>query len=403
MTSGIDRSDEILVVGGGIGGLATALGCAREGRRVRVLERADDFSEIGAGLQLAPNATRLLARFGVLDRVIDAGVVPQRLVFHDALTGTELTHLDVGDAFRQRYGAPYVVVHRSDLLDILVAECREQGVELVNSKLVTGITNCADRAVVSCSDGSEYPAAMVAAADGLQSTLRPLISDDASVVSPYVAYRGAIPIEHIDEHASLTDVMVWFGPGLHLVQYPLRSGQIFNQVAVFRSPRAVAGEPEWGTPEELDEVFSVTCESVRSALPKLWRDRHWQMADREPIDNWITGRTVLLGDAAHPMLQYLAQGAGQALEDAGALADAVAGHFSASGDDAAAVDKALQAYQTERIGRTTQVQHAARVWGDIWHVDGLARDLRNELFSRREPTDFTDTDWLYGQLTHQNC
>jgi 3-hydroxybenzoate 6-monooxygenase len=363
-----------------------------------VLERADAFHEIGAGLQLAPNATRLLAQFGILDRVIDAGVVPQRIVFNDALTGRKLTHLDVGPVFRHRYGTPYVVMHRSDLLDILVAACRDHGVELINGKHVITVDNRPDSVVVTCMDGSEYPAALAVAADGLRSGLRTLFSDDEPVASGYVAYRGTVPVEEVGERPTASDVVVWFGPWLHLVQYPLRSGRMYNQVAVFRSRKFQASEAEWGTPEELDDVFSVTCDPVRRAIPALWRDRHWPMYDREPISNWVAGRTVLLGDAAHPMLQYLAQGACQAIEDAAALGDAVTQHLPPGTADASAVDKALQAYQAGRVGRATRIQQTARTWGDIWHVGGLARDLRNELFARHQPTDFTDTDWLYGGL-----
>ncbi|MFI6299988.1 FAD-dependent monooxygenase [Nonomuraea sp. NPDC050790] len=390
------RSDEILVAGGGIGGLATALACARAGRRVRVLERSGEFAEIGAGLQLAPNATRILDRLGVLERVVAAGVLPERLVFNDALTGDRLTHLDLGERFRRRYGGPYVVLHRSDLLDILLAACREHGVLLDNDRHVTAVADDAGGVTVTCADGTSYHAALAVAADGLRSGLRTLLSADEPVCSGYVAYRGAVPIEQVGARSALTDVVVWFGPGLHLVQYPLRGGTVYNQVAVFRSPRYAAGHADWGLPDELDEAFSVTCEQVRAAVPALWRDRRWPMSDREPIGDWVAGRTALLGDAAHPMLQYLAQGACQAIEDAAALADAVGRHLPPGQDEAAAVDKALRAYAAERMPRTARVQRTARVWGDIWHVDGLARDLRNALFSRREAGDFTDTDWLYG-------
>ncbi len=217
MTAAPSDADDVLIVGGGIGGLATALACAREGRRVRVLERAGELSEIGAGLQLAPNATRILGQFGVLEQVIDAGVLPRRLLFRDALTGRELTYLDVGDAFRRRYGGPYVVVHRSDLLDILVAACRRHGVQLTTGKQVTAVDNHSHQITARCADGTRYRAAVVVAADGLRSGLRRLVSEDEPVGSGYVAYRGAVPIDQIGELASGTDVVVWFGPGLHLV------------------------------------------------------------------------------------------------------------------------------------------------------------------------------------------
>ncbi|MQA09866.1 MAG: FAD-binding protein [Pseudonocardiaceae bacterium] len=382
-------SDELLVVGGGIGGLSAALSVAHTGRPVRVLERATEFGEIGAGLQLAPNATRVLDRLGLLERVIDAGVLPDRLVFGDALTGHELTRLEFED-FPRRYGAPYVVLHRSDLLDILVDACRERGVALETGKHVVEIENTTDHVVAHCQDGSRYRGGAAVGADGLRSGTRKMLSDDEPTQSGFVAYRGAIPVQDATRPAELTEVVIWIGPGLHFVQYPLRRGEIYNQVAVFRSPGYAAGRDDWGEPDELDEAFSVTCEHVREAKRSLWRDQHWSMHDREPLDNWLTGRTVLLGDAAHPMLQYLAQGACQAIEDAEVLARCLEQH------DSPQWDKALRAYQEERIPRTAEIQRVARVWGDIWHVDGLAAMLRNEVFTQRRHDDHRHIEWLYG-------
>jgi 3-hydroxybenzoate 6-monooxygenase len=389
---------ELVVIGGGIGGLSAAAAVAASGRPVRVLEQSARFAEIGAGLQLAPNATRVLRRLGVLDQVVAAGVLPRRLVLGDALDGTELTYLELGD-FPDRYGGPYVVLHRSDLLDILVGACRAQGAALETSKRVTSTETTCDGVVVRCDDGSSYEGIAAVAADGLNSTIRVALSDDEPVESGFVAYRGAVPIEQATRTAGLTDVVAWIGPGLHFVQYPLRGGQMYNQVAVFRSRRYGDGNPGWGGPDELDEAFSVTCQHIRDAMPALWRNAHWAMHDREPLGNWITGRTVLLGDAAHPMLQYLAQGACQAIEDAAALASALHRH-AATGNDPAAVDEALRAYQEQRIPRTTRVQHLARTWGDIWHVDGLARTLRNELLNQRPPDDHRHVEWFYG---HAPC
>lgn len=389
------NAGELVVIGGGIGGLTAAAAVAATGRPVRVLEQSGQFAEIGAGLQLAPNATRILARLGVLDQVVAAGVLPRRLVLGDALDGTELTYLELGD-FPRRYGGPYVVLHRSDLLDILVAACRRYGVALETSKHVTSTETTTDRVVVHCGDGSSYEGIAAVAADGLNSTIRAALSDDEPVESGFAAYRGAVPIEQATRTAGLTDVVAWIGPGLHFVQYPLRGGRMYNQVAVFRSRRYDEGHPDWGGPDELDEAFSVTCQHIRDAMPALWRHAHWPMHDREPLGNWTTGRTVLLGDAAHPMLQYLAQGACQAIEDAAALASALHQH-AATSDDPPSVDKALRAYQEQRIPRTTRVQRLARTWGDIWHVDGLARTLRNELLRQRPPDDHRHIEWFYGQ------
>ncbi|MBV9379588.1 MAG: FAD-dependent monooxygenase [Streptosporangiaceae bacterium] len=299
--------------------------------------------------------------------------------------------------FPDRYGAPYVVLHRSDLLDILADGCRRHQVILETSKRVTGTEATPDGVRVRCADGSSYDGIAAVAADGLRSAIRATFSDDQPVESGFVAYRGAVPPERATRTAALTDVVVWIGPGLHFVQYPLRGGRMYNQVAVFRSRRWAAGCADWGTPGELDEAFAVTCQHIRDAMPALWRHAHWAMHDREPLANWVSGRTVLLGDAAHPMLQYLAQGACQAIEDAGALARALQRHAGPAAPDPDSVGRALRAYAEARILRTTRVQRAARIWGDIWHVDGLARMLRNELFRQRRPDDHRHIEWFYGE------
>jgi salicylate hydroxylase len=385
---------DIAIVGGGIGGLANAYALAGTGHTVRVLERAPEFTEVGAGLQLAPNATRILRQWGLLDEVLAAGVTPRRLVFRDALDGSELTRLDFDDHFVRHYGAPYVVIHRGDLLDILVRACENAGVELVPDCAVEDVDARADGATVRACQG-EHHAQVVVAADGLRSALRAKLSDDQPVCSGYVAYRGAFPtgrLTHLGAD-SLDTVVVYIGPGCHLVQYPLRGGEIFNTVAVFASPSYRRGNPDWGGPDELDEVFAPACEQVRAGLAALWRERRWAMYDRPPIGTWVTGRLVLSGDAAHPMLQYLAQGACQAIEDASCLAGHVRSSAGAGGTD---WSTALRRYEAERTARTGLIQTTARTWGEIWHVSGIARTLRNELFRRRDPADYTYLDWLYA-------
>ena len=385
---------DVVVVGGGIGGLTAALELARAGRSVRVLELSAEFAEVGAGLQLAPNATRELERLGVLEEVVARGVLPRRLVVRDALDGSALTHRDLDAGFVARYGGPYVVVHRSDLLDVLVGACAAAGVALETGRQTVDVDQDDDGVRVSCADGSVHRAAAVVGADGLRSSLRARLSDDQPVSSGYVAYRGTVPSEQAAEHVDPGDVTVFIGPGMHCVQYALRAGEMVNTVAVFRSPGYLAdpSDPDWGGPEELDEVFAGACGPVREALPLLWRDRRWQMYDREPIEHWVQGRLALLGDAAHPMLQYLAQGACQSIEDGVALAAALSAPSGLAGD----VPAALAGDADARRERTARVQSTARVWGEIWHVDGLARLLRNELL-RTLPTDHARyLDWLYG-------
>ena len=316
---------EILVIGGGIGGLAAALTIRRTGRAVRVLERSAQFGEIGAGIQLAPNATRILDRLGLLGQVIDVGVLPRRLVLADAVAGVELTALDLTD-FPQRYGAPYIVLHRSDLLDILLGGCADAGVALEAGTHVTGLAERGASVRASCPDGRSFDGIAAICADGLHSRSRAMFSDDEPICSGYVAYRGAVPMEQVARHADLRDVVAWIGPGLHLVQYPLRSGRMYNQVAVFRSDAYLRGEDDWGHLAELEQRFAACCDHVRESIPLLGRDNRWPMYDRLPIPTWVRGRIALLGDAAHPMLQYLAQGGCQAIEDAAVLAAALEQH-----------------------------------------------------------------------------
>ncbi|MFV2020174.1 FAD-dependent monooxygenase [Micromonospora sp. LOL_023] len=403
MTATHRQTDEFIVVGGGIGGLGTALALARAGRQVRVLERAAVFGEVGAGIQLAPNATRLLREWGLLDRLIAVGLAPRHLVLADAQTGRELHRLDLSGPFTERYLAPYVVAHRRDLLDLLLAAAAEAGAVLEPDREVVGIRPGPDAVDIDCADGQRYRARAVVAADGLHSRFRAMVSDDQPICSGYVAYRGAIPIGQASQLADLDDVIAFIGPGMHFVQYALRGGSYYNQVAVFRSDRYQQGAEEWGGPDELRETFSRACPHVRTAVRTIRTDQRWPMYDRVPIDNWVLGgRFTLLGDAAHPMLQYLAQGACQALEDAAALADAVARHLPPGplGADAP-VRAALDEFARERAPRTARVQRNARTWGDIWHVDGIAAALRDDALAHRGPTDYRATDWVFGHTAAQ--
>ena len=236
---------------------------------------------------------------------------------------------------------------------------------------------------------------MVIAADGLRSVARPLFSDDQPVNSAYVAYRGAVPISAVEgKDVSLEDVVVYVGPQRHFVQYPLRQGEMLNQVAVFESPKARAGQEDWGTPDELDGAFDGSCAQVTEGLPLMWRDRWWRMFDREPLMHWVQGRLALTGDAAHPPLQYLAQGAVMAIEDAWVLSEHAGAHRLPDGS--VDWDAALAAYDAVRPEHCRRVLTTARAWGELWHLDGEQRELRNELLRARDVHDYGFVDWLYG-------
>ena len=383
----------LLIVGGGIGGLATALAAARAGRRVHVVEKSPEFTEIGAGLQLAPNATRMLDRLGVLEDVLRLATFPRSLVMMDAVTGLPITRLDLGDAFRAHYGYPYIVMHRGDLLAAELEACRcEPSITLHSGREAVSIKQDSDSVHVTCHDGTSFDCDAVVGADGLWSRVRREVHDDGDpICARYVAYRGTLPLTDAPPETDLQNMTIWVGPEMHFVQYVIHGGTLLNQVAVFRSHRFRAGcdyLDDWGTPEELDRAFASLCPVVRNAVRFIRRDRRWPMFDRLPIPSWTSGRISLLGDAAHPMLQYIAQGACQALEDAVSLGNALGQHSDWS--------DAFLAYEAERIPRTARVQQAARFFGELKHLDGVGRLVRNELLRKRLPEDFEYFDFLYG-------
>lgn len=382
-----------LIVGGGIGGMTTALSVASAGFPVHLIEKSAEFGEIGAGIQLAPNAAHVLDRLGLFDAVEAVSVKPQRFFLMHADSGKRLTILDFGAPFVKRYGYPYVVLHRGDFLGILLDACRDNArVTLETNKEMVDIVAGDDSARVVCSDGSEYDCQAVVGIDGLWSRARSRVVSDAPIYHGYVAYRGAIPTAEVPFAIDPDAEYIWIAPGKHFVQYPIRRGELFNQVAVFASSRfrpEIADTMDWETAGELDEAFAGSCEAVRTALQMIQRDRRWAMYDRDPVDNWTTGRLTLLGDAAHPMLQYLAQGACQAIEDADCLGRKMDKH---GGD----IPNAFHAYQTERIPRTREVQLKARWWGRLWHDDGdMVPGLRDRVLASRAADDYNDTDWLY--------
>jgi 3-hydroxybenzoate 6-monooxygenase len=355
-----------------------------------VLEKGADFAEIGAGLQLAPNATRVLAKLGVLEALDAHAVFPARLQWMDALAEQPITSIDLGAAFRKRYGAPYLVMHRGDLLAALVEACRKNPlVTLEADRDVIAVDDLGEGARARLANGRVYETELLVAADGLWSQTRKMIHDDTPIGDGYVAYRGTLPIGQMSKHAGLDNVAMWIGPGMHFVQYPIRGGEIYNQVAVFKSPRYRPGSDDWGTPDELDAHFAQCCGYVQNCIKVMWRDKRWPMYDRKPISAWVKNRIVLLGDAAHPMYQYIAQGACQAIEDAFSLGR----HVGAGQGD---LRGALEAYQNARNQRTARVQLTARAMGAFFHLDGMAATVRNAMMKPRAPDDYAMLDWLYG-------
>ena len=341
-------------------------------------------------MQLAPNALRSLDRLGVLAAVSRDAVFPAQLLMMDALSGERITAVELGDAFRERYGYPYAVMHRSDLHAHLLRACRDSpAVTLENNRTVVAVEDREDTVHITCAEGATYVTDLLIGADGLHSKVRRMLGDGAApVCEEYVAFRGTVPMHQMTQDARGDSMVGWAGPEMHLVQYPVRRGELFNQVAVFRSPSYQPDGDAWGTAEELDAKFATMHPLVRASLETIGRDRRWTMSDRPPLADWVRGRIVLVGDAAHPMLQYLAQGACQAIEDAVCLAEML--------DRSNSVETGLSQYQDARRSHTARVQLTARLFGEICHASGVAAMFRNAALRRRDTDDYRHFDWLYG-------
>jgi 3-hydroxybenzoate 6-monooxygenase len=381
---------EILVAGGGIGGLSAALALALKGRRVRVLEKAAEFGEIGYGIQMGPNVYPMLERLGVFKAMEPHLVYPDALILADAITGDELTRISLGPAFRARYKHPYFVIHRRDLHGAILEACRRhENIALEAAKGLVRFQQADGRVRVACEDGSEYEGVALVGADGLWSPTRAaVVADGHPRITGHVVYRGVVPTEDIIDRSHLNSMVIYVGHNMHLVQYRLRGGTVMNNVATIESFRFKRGEPNFGAPDELEEIFTQCTPRVRDMLRYVSRDRNWVLHDRDPVTNWTSGHVTLLGDAAHPTLQYLAQGACMAIEDAVVLAAEVARH----GDD---FGRAFVAYQQQRMNRTARVVLSARFFGHVCHAGGGARELRNSLLAQRSPDDPWEADWLY--------
>jgi salicylate hydroxylase len=381
----------ILIAGGGIGGLSAALALAHKGRRVRVLEKAPEFGEIGYGIQMGPNVSRMLDRLGLLQALEPHSVFPDALILVDAIENRELSRITLGRRFLERYQHRYFVIHRRDLHGEILEACkRREEIALEASRGLASFEERAGSVVVRCENGAEYEGAALIGAEGLWSPTRAaIVADGAPRAAGHVTYRGVVPTEDIIDRSHLDSMTIWVGPSLHLVQYRLRGGRVMNNVATVSSPRFHRGErKDFGSWDELEQVFSRTDPKVRDMLRYFQRDRNWVLHDRDPVTNWTRGRATLLGDAAHPTLQYLAQGACMAIEDGVVLAEKVA----AAGDD---FNRAFLAYQGSRMNRTARVVLSSRFFGEYFHVDGGARELRNALARGRDPENPWEIDWLY--------
>jgi salicylate hydroxylase len=389
------RNEElpVIVAGGGIGGLAAALALVRQGFQVTVLEQAPEIGEIGAGIQLGPNAFHAFDALGVGDKARGRAVYTECMVMHDAVDETLVGRLETGDAFRQRFGNPYAVIHRADVHLSLLEGAQETGrvtfhtntrVERIEQNEGAGTVTAIDQ------NGHRWTGQALIGAEGGKSVLRAQYVNDPPRVTGHVVYRAVVEKEDFPENLRWNAASLWAGPKCHLVHYPLRGGEQYNVVVTFHSRQQEQWGVTDGSKEEVESYFQGICPKARQLidLPKSWK--RWATADREPIDNWVFGRATLLGDAAHPTTQYMAQGACMAMEDAVTLGEAL----RVSGHD---WNTALQLYQRNRVTRTARIVLSGREMGRLYHAAGVERLVRNSLWKGRSQERFYDAmEWLYG-------
>jgi len=397
LTDPSDDSLPVLVSGGGIGGIAAALALVRRGFSVKVLEQAAELGEIGAGIQLGPNAFAAFDALGIGEIARARAVYTDEMVMHDAIDEYCVGRIPTGDAFRERFGNPYAVIHRADVHRSLLEGAQSTNrIDVATSTPVQRVEQ--DEAGVTVFDarGGRHRGLALIGADGVKSAVRRQFVGDEARVSGHVVYRAVVDKAEFPADLQWNAASIWVGPNCHLVHYPLRGGEQYNVVVTFHSRDAEQWSVREGSRAEVQSYFDAICPRARQLidLPKDWK--RWATADRDPIAQWNFGRVTLLGDAAHPTLQYLAQGACMAMEDAVTLGEALRVHDND-------FPRAFDRYQRSRVARTARIVLSAREMGRIFHAKGVERLVRNDLWKGRSPGRFYDAmEWLYGWKV-ENC
>ena len=388
---------KVIIVGGGIGGLAAALSLSRQGVEILLLEQADQIGEIGAGIQLGPNAFAALDALGVGEASRNRAVFTDHVTMMDAVDAAQVVRIETDEKFRERFGNPYAVIHRADIhLSILEAVQDNPLIQFKTSTHVEDVKVSSTGVEVTDSKGEVYKADAVIGCDGVKSVIRAKTIGMKHRVTGHVVYRAVVDSENMPEELRINAPVLWAGPHCHLVHYPLRAGKQYNLVVTFHSRE----QEEWGvrdgSKEEVLSYFQGIHPTPRQMLDRPTSWRRWATADADPVESWGQGRTTVLGDAAHPMTQYMAQGACMALEDAVTLGEA----YARTGGD---LDATFRLYESVRIPRTARVVWSAREMGRLYHAKGVERQVRNLLWKGKTQDQFyTQLEWLYG-WRKDNC
>jgi len=383
----------IIIAGGGIGGLGAALGLARIGQRSIVLEQAPQLGEIGAGIQIGPNAFHAFDALGVGDQARAKAVYVESLILMDAMKDERICAIPLDEPFRQRFGNPYAVVHRGELHGVLLRACTASPlVDLRTNAKVERYERNGASVDVFLADGTRLTGRALIGADGLWSNIRKqVVGDSKPRVSGHTTFRSVIPVERMPEDLRWNSATLWAGPKCHLVHYPLTDGKLYNLVVTCHND---AAEPVAGKPVMHEEVRKGFAHVAPRALQIIDHGQDWKLwvlCDRDPVSNWVDGNVALLGDAAHPTLQYFAQGACMALEDGVCLAHMLETH----GDD---IETALKNYNSQRAVRTARIQMGSRLLGEyVYPPAGAIAEMRNATMRAKSPEQWYDQlQWLYG-------
>lgn len=386
-----NQNQPVLVAGGGIGGFAAALALSKQGFKVQVFEQAPEIGEIGAGIQLGPNAFHAFDALGIGEIARGKAVYTDYMVMHDAIDGYQVGKIPTDEKFRARFGNPYAVIHRADIHGSLVEGAHQYGdLEIITNCQIQKVEQDENSVTIYDQNGKSYTGQALIGADGVKSVVRETYVGDPALVTGHVVYRAVVPESEFPEDLKWNAASIWVGPNCHLVHYPLRGGKEYNVVVTFHSREQEQWGVTDGSKEEVLSYFQGICPKARQLieLPKSWR--RWATADREPIDTWTFGRVTLLGDAAHPTTQYMAQGACMALEDAVTLGEAL----RVNNNDLLA---ALDMYQKARVARTARIVLSSHEMGKLYHASGVKRLVRNDLWRGRSAERFYDAmEWLYG-------
>ena len=390
----------IIVAGGGIGGLSAALALAHKGLPVLLLERGKTLNEVGAGIQLSPNATSCLVEWGVWPILEKQAVLPEKITINSGVSGNQLSEISTKD-ISDRYGSPYMVVHRADIQSALYHRASQLDlIEIIDHREVREVAVEPDSVEARCKleDGDQrfYRASALIAADGVWSKIRSdVFGNRPAAYSGKTAWRATMPRQMVPAHIDAANVGLWLSPKAHLVHYPIVGGHMMNIVAIVDEEWREEGWNTQGDPNWLNQRFSRWPLEIRELLGErdLWLK--WALCGNDPSQPWVKGRVALLGDAAHAMLPFMAQGAAMAIEDAAILARAM---VEVSGP----IEVRLKAYERARKDRACKVVARAKRNGEIYHMQGAMAAARN-LTMRMMPANslLNRFDWIYSWTPDQ--